>query len=243
MSAPDWGRHLYALMKLLFSNNFTGLTTDVLALITNAFAFVRLSRTKGTRRCGKLGNLLFVDSSNHCVSLVGADNFQAFRNRNLKFIRHTNTELEDIVLDGADVTNTNQFKTFLVTLSDSDDHILDHGTCHSVESAALTFVIRTINDYLTVFDFYRNEIGNLEFQLSFRAFNCDFGVSDCDGNSGGHSNRFFSNTRHCFTFAFFYLAEHEPCQAFPLRKSACGKSPNLTDDFAADLLILGLTVT
>src|SRR3712207_6515889 len=80
--------------NLLLGDSLAGLAADLLSLVANAFAFVRLWLAERTNFSRKLTDALLVRSLNDDVRLIGACDFQVRRNWHLQLVRKSNAKLQ-----------------------------------------------------------------------------------------------------------------------------------------------------
>src|SRR5699024_7443233 len=93
------------------------------------------------------------------------------------------------------VTNTIYFESFCISFTYSDNHVLDQGSCQSVQGFHLLQVVRSCNNNMAVFLFDLHLSRQNSFQSTFRSFYCYVVVFlDFYGNSCRNCHWQSSNT-------------------------------------------------
>ena len=179
---------------LLSTSRLTGLSADLLAEEQNTFALIRLGLTERTNLSTYLTEKLLVaglqDNLGVLVSLGLCLNLNLRGKLKKDGMCVAERELQEVALIGDTVADTYQLKLLLVTLGNTNDHVVDERAIEAVESLLLLRLncVVFFNDFESYFAISNvdldGRINNLR-HFTLRAFYSNLVViTDIDSHSG-----------------------------------------------------------
>src|SRR3954447_9465674 len=207
------------LRRVYGSCPLTDLSSDVLALVADALALVRLGRANLADLGRGLADDLLVDAADDDLRRHGHLELDPLAGLDLDRVRVADLQLQVGPRQRCAVPDALDLEALLEPVRHTLDHVRDQRARQAVQRAILAAIgrARHRDDALVLRDLHA--LRHVLAELASRSGDRHAAGIDRDDHAGGHFNWSFADTGHGF--------------------SASSGLPDETDDFAADALLLG----
>src|SRR5687767_4833250 len=140
-------QHVAALppVLLLGLTGLTRLAAHLLTRVADAFAFVRFGRANTPYACRLLTNQLLIDTDNGEARISVESIRDALRWAHPHRVREADRQDELATLERRPVADALDLQIALVSIGDTNDHVIQQSSCQSMKRAVLSLVVRSLD--------------------------------------------------------------------------------------------------
>jgi len=196
----------------------------VFTLVVNTLALVWFRRTLHTNLRCYLANLLFGNTLDDNVSVIGNLKRNVIRCGIDHRVRIAERQIKILTFERCTISNAGKLKLLLKALRNANNHIVNEGANETLLSVGLRGLIYARNENFLALLLDSYKFRERTVQLAFGTFNGYVRVINCHSDSSWNLDRLLTNTRHGCLLSFL------------------SDLPNVSDDLATDAGLASVAV-